>query len=146
MDPRAWPGGPSLQNFSKRKTTTRPTPKRQAPVASVTHFLVKLVCAAPCRFFSLACESQDFLASVSHFFMKLFIAAPASFLSAAVALQLSAYAAVVAKVRMMAMANFFMMAFPDWQHAAPRAATMRAYHKPVFRLRGWRWPKSIKMA
>src|SRR5882672_9808805 len=60
----------------------------QVPTASVTHFLVKLVFAAPASFFSAACASQVALASVSHFFMKLFLAAPASFFSPDCALQL----------------------------------------------------------
>jgi hypothetical protein len=55
----------------------------QLPTASVTHFLVKLVFAAPLSFFAAAEVSQDFCASDWHFFMKLFSAAPASFFSVA---------------------------------------------------------------
>jgi len=54
----------------------------QPPTESVTHFLVKLVFAAPLSFLSAAAASQAAVASVSHFFMKLVFAAPASFLSA----------------------------------------------------------------
>jgi len=43
--------------------------------------LVKLVFAAPLSF-SVAAASQAAVASVSHFFMKLVFAAPANFLSA----------------------------------------------------------------
>jgi hypothetical protein len=46
-----------------------------------------LFLAAPDSFFAFESASQDFFASLSHFFMKLVIAAPASFLSAACALQ-----------------------------------------------------------
>src|SRR6185312_1440302 len=56
------------------------------PTLSVTHFLVKLVFAAPLSFLSVAWVSHAFWASVSHFFMKLVSAAPASFLSDACAL------------------------------------------------------------
>ncbi len=44
--------------------------------ASVTHFLVKLVLAAPASFFSAAFASQALAASVSQRFMKLVSAAP----------------------------------------------------------------------
>jgi len=53
------------------------------PVASVTHFLVKLVFAAPASFFSAAWLSQVACASFLHLPMKLVSAAPASFLLAA---------------------------------------------------------------
>ena len=53
------------------------------PVASFTHFLVKLSLAAPESFLSAACVSHIDAASDSHFFMKLLNAAPASFLSLA---------------------------------------------------------------
>ena len=62
------------------------------PVASVTHFLVKLFFAAPASFFSAARASQADLASFSHLVRKLFWAAPASFFSADCALQESACA------------------------------------------------------
>ena len=52
-------------------------------MASDTHFLVKLVLAAPASFLSAACISQLVCASFVHFVMKLFIAAPASFFAAA---------------------------------------------------------------
>ena len=58
------------------------------PAASFTHFLVKLVFAAPDSFLSAAWVSQAVAASSSHFFMKLVSAAPASFFPAAVSLQL----------------------------------------------------------
>jgi len=64
----------------------------QLPTASVTHFFVKLVFAAPANFFSAAALSQDAAASVWHFFIKLVIAAPASFLLPASTLQESAKA------------------------------------------------------
>src|SRR5262245_8355237 len=64
----------------------------QLPIASVTHFLVKLSFAAPASFFSAAVLSQADFASVSHFFMKLVIAAPASFLFVASTLHDAAYA------------------------------------------------------
>ena len=57
------------------------------PVASDTHFLVKLVFAAPASFLSAACASQLACASFLHLVMKLVIAAPASFLLAASSLQ-----------------------------------------------------------
>src|SRR5207253_7069136 len=50
-----------------------------------THFLVKLVFAAPASFFSAAWASQAAVASASHFFMKLVLAAPESFFALAVA-------------------------------------------------------------
>src|SRR6266702_3158113 len=61
----------------------------QLPTASVTHFLVKLVLAAPLSFLSAADVSHVVAASVSHFFMKLVSAAPASFLSVACDLQVA---------------------------------------------------------
>lgn len=64
------------------------------PTRSVTHFLVKLVLAAPDSFCVVAELSQAAVASVSHFFMKLERAAPASFLSVACALQLADAAGV----------------------------------------------------
>src|SRR5580704_1902779 len=56
--------------------------------ASDTHFLVKLVCAAPCRFCALAWSAQHFLA-------KLFKAAPCRLLPVAWTAQLSSAAAAV---------------------------------------------------
>src|SRR5882757_4990976 len=76
---------PSLVRYGLRRLP-------QVPAASVTHFLVKLVFAAPASFFSAACASQAVLASFSHFVRKLFWAAPASFFSADCALQESACA------------------------------------------------------
>jgi hypothetical protein len=70
--------------------SSRPIDGGQLPTASVTHFLVKLVLAAPASFLSAASLSQTAVASVSHFFMKLVCAAPASFFSPACALQLAA--------------------------------------------------------
>src|SRR5262245_28262567 len=64
----------------------------QLPMASVTHFFVKLSFAAPASFLSAAVLSQADFASVSHFFMKLVIAAPASFLLVASTLHDAAYA------------------------------------------------------
>jgi hypothetical protein len=56
--------------------------------ASLTHFFVKLVRAAPDSFFSVAATSQALAAaSLSHFLMKLFSAAPCSFFSVAWAAQ-----------------------------------------------------------
>jgi len=54
--------------------------------------LVKLSFAAPANFFSAADFAHVAFASVSHFFIKLVIAAPASFLLPASTLQESAYA------------------------------------------------------
>src|SRR5262249_11877999 len=65
---------------------------RQAPTASVTHFLVKLALAAPASFLLAADVSHAFCASLSHFFRKLLSAAPASFFSVACALQVGACA------------------------------------------------------
>eukprot|EP01037_Dinobryon_pediforme_P016180 gene16180-16356_t len=61
-------------------------------------------------FFSAAVVSQAFAASVSHFFMKLVLAAPASFFSVAVALQVgpSAQAAVVESSSVAASRSVFM--------------------------------------
>jgi hypothetical protein len=64
----------------------------QLPMASVTHFFVKLSFAAPASFLSAAVLSQADFALVSHFFMKLVIAAPASFLPVASTLHDAAYA------------------------------------------------------
>ncbi len=71
----------------------------QPPVASLTHFFVKLFLAAPASFFSVACASHVELAaaraaaaSFSHFWTKLFLAAPASFFSVACASQVAAKA------------------------------------------------------
>src|SRR5215210_7420102 len=60
------------------------------PTASETHFLVKLLLAAPASFLSLAEASHVASASFSHFLVKLVSAAPASFFSAACALQVVA--------------------------------------------------------
>jgi hypothetical protein len=60
----------------------------QAPVASDTHFLVKLVAAAPCSFCAAAWSLQHFLA-------KLVSAAPCKFLPSACILQLSCAAAAL---------------------------------------------------
>src|SRR5690242_974605 len=68
----------------------------QPPVASLTHFLVKLVFAAPASFLSAAALSHAAVASLWHFFMKLLSAAPASFLSVACALQVGLVVAVCA--------------------------------------------------
>src|SRR5262245_15953918 len=62
------------------------------PSESVTHFLVKLVFAAPLSFFSAAAIPHDLLASRSHLSMKLLRAAPASFWSSACALQVGPWA------------------------------------------------------
>src|SRR5271169_1188530 len=73
-----------------RRSVRRPsTDGAHVPMASVTHFLVKLIFAAPASFLSAAWLSQAVLASVSHFFKKLVLAAPASFLSVACAMQLA---------------------------------------------------------
>ena len=60
---------------------------RYVPTASETHFLVKLLLAAPASFLSFADASHVVSASFSHFSVKLVSAAPASFFSAACALQ-----------------------------------------------------------
>src|SRR5215471_13678198 len=44
---------------------------RQCPTASLRHFSVKLVLAAPASFLPAAALSQDACASFSHFVMKL---------------------------------------------------------------------------
>src|ERR1700734_1101444 len=70
--------------------------------ASDMHFLVKLVCAAPCRFCALAWSAQHFLA-------KLFKAAPCRLLPVACTAQLSsAAAAVTMKNDATMMASVFM--------------------------------------
>src|SRR5215472_11606310 len=85
---------------------TRPAP--QVPTASFTHFLVKLVLAAPASFFSAAWVAQEVVASFSHFVMKLLSAAPASFLSAAWLLHVASCAkAVAAKVESSAASKTF---------------------------------------
>jgi hypothetical protein len=62
------------------------------PTASLTHFVVKLLLAAPASFLSAACLSQAAPASFSHLATKLALAAPASFFSAAWAVQLGLWA------------------------------------------------------
>src|SRR5580704_13305280 len=71
--------------------------------ASDRHFLVKLVCAAPCRFCALAWSAQHFLA-------KLLSAAPCRLLPVAWTAQLSSASAAVATQNDAAsmMANVFM--------------------------------------
>src|SRR5262249_34878485 len=69
------------------------------PTASVTHFLVKLVFAAPESFLPEACLSQALFASFSHLVMKLFCAAPESFLSADCILQLACCALTAVPIR-----------------------------------------------
>ena len=59
------------------------------PTASETHFLVKLLLAAPASFLSFADASHVVSASFSHFLVKLVSAAPASFFSAACALHVA---------------------------------------------------------
>src|SRR5262249_61337947 len=90
---------------------SRSLPSRRAPqvpTASFTHFLVKLVLAAPASFFSAAWVAQEVVASFSHFVMKLLSAAPASFLSAAWLLHVASCAkAVAAKVESSAASNIF---------------------------------------
>src|SRR5690349_3008431 len=81
-------GGGRHAGLSPRPRGPRRFAASQLPTASVTHFLVKLVFAAPASFFSAACLSQPAAASVSHFFMKLVFAAPASFFSVDCMLQL----------------------------------------------------------
>src|SRR5207248_1105058 len=86
----------------QRQTATALCGPRQArsgdyaPVASLTHFFVKLVLAAPCSFLSAAAVSQEACASFWHLPMKLVRAAPASFFSAAVSLQLGPAASALA--------------------------------------------------
>ena len=65
-----------------------------SPMESMTHFLEKLVFAAPASFLSTAAASQAVVESVSHFFLKLVSAAPASFFVVASALQLGLLGAV----------------------------------------------------
>jgi hypothetical protein len=62
---------------------------RYVPTASETHFLVKLLLAAPASFLSFADASHVVSASFSHFLVKLVSAAPASFFSASCALQVA---------------------------------------------------------
>ena len=81
-----WPGGSGARGHPFETHRLRGVLLRieggciQLPTASVTHFSVKLVFAAPASFFSAACLSQPAVASVSHFFMKLVFAAPAELL------------------------------------------------------------------
>lgn len=84
----------------------------QPPTASFTHFVVKLVFAAPPNFFSAAALSQDVAASVSHFFIKLFIAAPASFLFPASILHDSAKAALETSTSEAVRRSNFIAIFP----------------------------------
>src|SRR5215471_1054850 len=65
---------------------------RQCPTASLRHFSVKLVLAAPASFLPAAALSQDACASFSHFVMKLVSAAPESLFALASPLQVSAMA------------------------------------------------------
>jgi hypothetical protein len=60
--------------------------------ASPTHFVMKLVFAAPLSFFSTAVLSQAAFASFSHLPMKLFFAVPASFFSVACSAHVAAKA------------------------------------------------------
>src|SRR5271170_6112741 len=70
--------------FRDEALVRRPsTDGAHVPVASVTHFLVKLVFAAPASFLSAAWVSQAASASFVHFVMKLVFAAPARFLAVA---------------------------------------------------------------
>src|SRR3954454_21347993 len=87
-------GGDPLQIPAKNRW--KQVCRDYAPVASLTHFLVKLVLAAPCSFFSCAAVSQEVCASFSHLVMKLCSAAPASFFSAACSLQLGPAASALA--------------------------------------------------
>src|SRR6266849_3925413 len=84
----------------------------QVPTASCTHFLAKLVFAAPASFFSPAWVVQEVVASLSHLVMKLLSAAPASFLSEAWALHVASCAkAVAANVESSAASNISFIGF-----------------------------------
>src|SRR5262245_39338255 len=90
-----------------------PKARGQAPTASLTHFLVKLVLAAPASFFSAAWLVQVAVASFWHFVMKLLSAAPARFLSEAWVLHVvaSCAKAVAANVESTAASNIFFIGF-----------------------------------
>lgn len=68
----------------------------QLPTASDTHFLEKLVLAAPASFLEVAVLVQAAEASASHFFMNDLRAAPASFLVVASDLQVAGAAGAAA--------------------------------------------------
>jgi hypothetical protein len=74
---------PTTPLFSHFWRTLKPTLaslfKSQVPVASFTHFVVKLSFAAPESFLSAAALLHDAAASDAHFVMKRLSAAPASF-------------------------------------------------------------------
>ena len=114
-------------------------PRRLKPVqppASVTHFLVKLVRAAPASFFSSACLSHAAAAeallppSFSHLVTKLVLAAPASFFSAAIASQLLAPPASAShffmKLVSAAPASFFSLAVASHAALAAKAGVEKA--------------------
>src|SRR5882724_6101257 len=83
--------GPPTPQFTHSLHSSQQAPnslfKSQVPVASLTHFVVKLSFAAPESFLSAAALSHDAVASDAHFVMKLLSAAPASFFSSALCLQ-----------------------------------------------------------
>src|SRR5262249_32148111 len=83
--------GPRNVKFTRYRRTikwaTKQLFKSQVPVASFTHFVVKLSLAAPESFLSAAALLHDAVASDAHFVMKLLSAAPASFFSSARSLQ-----------------------------------------------------------
>src|SRR5262245_38572623 len=93
------------RRLHRRYAPRNDTTGTQVPTASPTHFLVKLVLAAPASFLSPAWTSQAFAASVWHFFMKLVSAAPASFLSVACPLQVAVCAMADPATRQKATVN-----------------------------------------
>src|SRR4029079_7149008 len=100
---------------------------------SVTHFLVKLVLAAPFSFWSFAEASQVLPASLWHFFMKLFSAAPASFLSVAWLLQVSAANAVVANDAIKSPKKICLMPVSLWLSPHPQIQAAEAGLGPARR-------------
>jgi hypothetical protein len=123
---------PSLLAAIRQVSRQRPG---QVPTASLTHFLVKLVLAAPASFFSEAWAVQVAVASFWHFVMKLLSAAPARFLSVAWALHdvvASCAKAVAANVENSAASNIFFIGFSSGcvEHKSfprPSSAARRLY-------------------
>ncbi len=90
-------------------------PRGHCPTASFTHFVVKLVCAAPWSFLSAAWVVQAAVASFWHLVRKLVGAAPASFFASALATQVSAEAAAAeSDSRANAIASVFMIPCRRW--------------------------------
>src|SRR6478672_3671190 len=109
------------------------------PLASATHFLTKLVFAAPASFLLDAWTSQleaaAAFASDSHFFVNDALAAPASFFCAACASQDSAPTAkfVIATMDNATRIDRFMEGSRQWCPANPSPKSWRAVGRELFR-------------